>query len=100
MTSKELAVQKESLSVDSCSKDKEVLSPRSPPLGESNQSRLEAGQAPSQHSSGQAGGSIIRETSPEGDIGATTLGRHVFMGVNPASMGGSWRFPLKQMLRS
>uniref|UniRef100_A0A803XNT9 Regulator of G protein signaling like 1 n=1 Tax=Meleagris gallopavo TaxID=9103 RepID=A0A803XNT9_MELGA len=32
MTSKELAVQKESLSVDSCSKDKEVLSPKSPPL--------------------------------------------------------------------
>lgn len=99
MTSKELAVQKESLSVDSCSKDKEVLSPKSPPLGESNPSRLEAGQASSQHFPGQAGGSIIRETSPEGEIGASTPGRHMFRGVNPASMGGSWRFPLKQMLR-
>uniref|UniRef100_A0A8C9LF75 Regulator of G protein signaling like 1 n=1 Tax=Pavo cristatus TaxID=9049 RepID=A0A8C9LF75_PAVCR len=64
MTPKELAVQKESLSADSCSKDTEVLSPKSPPLGESNLSRLEEGQAPSQRSPGQARGSIIRETSP------------------------------------
>lgn len=100
MTPEELAVQKASLSADSCSKDEELPPPKSPPLGESNLSRLETGQAPSQHSPGQAGGSTIRETSPEGERGASTLGRHVFRGVSPASMGGSGRFPLKQMLRS
>lgn len=49
MMSNELAVQKPSLAVDSPSKENELLCLKSPSLGESSLSRLEAGWAPSHH---------------------------------------------------
>lgn len=49
MMSNELDVQKPSLAVDSPRKENELLYLKSPSLGESSLSRLEAGWAPNHH---------------------------------------------------